>query len=441
MAFKAPAQRNAAVTLGWMVAILALFFLGVSSLALHYEVMPTTRETVLSILGHHVFGGGPLYYALQYTTFAVLVLAANTAFADFPRLAGILAHDGYMPRQLAARGDRLAFSNGIVTLALVAWLLVWLFRGDTNALVPLYAIGVFVCFTLSQAGMVMHWWRARDRGWRRRAILNGVGAVATGVVSIIQVVTKFTTGGWIIVLIIPAIILLLRAIHRHYTEFGEEIRFLGQSPINPLHHTVIVPVNGISKATAGALVYATTISDEVLAVYVEVDSRDTARMEREWEAWDIGVPLVVVPSPYRSILKPLVEYVENLRMVTPGELVTIVVPEVVPRRWWEHLLHNKTALYIRTAFLFKPNVVVTAIPYLVGHAYRLRDRLDHDDYLDEESPVQEGADRSALSCPGGVRRARASDPLVRCSSLLCGHTECAHSPLQLPDVTSSVVLD
>jgi amino acid transporter len=397
MAFKAPAQRNAAVTLGWMVAILALFFLGVSSLALHYEVMPTTRETVLSILGHHIFGGGPLYYALQYTTFAVLVLAANTAFADFPRLAGILAHDGYMPRQLAARGDRLAFSNGIVTLALVAWLLVWLFRGDTNALVPLYAIGVFVCFTLSQAGMVMHWWRTRDRGWRRRAILNGVGAVATGIVSIIQVVTKFTTGGWIIVLIIPAIIVLLRAIHRHYTEFSEEIRFLGQSPINPLHHTVIVPVNGISKATAGALVYATTISDEVLAVYVEVDARDTARMEREWEAWDIGVPLVVVPSPYRSILKPLVEYVENLRMVTPGELVTIVVPEVVPRRWWEHLLHNKTALYIRTAFLFKPNVVVTAIPYLVGHAYRLRDRLDHDDYLDEGTPAVSAPARETVS--------------------------------------------
>jgi amino acid transporter len=391
MAFKAPAQRNAATTLGWMVAILALFFLGVSFLALHYQVMPTMHETVLSLLGHRVFGGGPLYYALQYTTFAVLVLAANTAFADFPRLAGILAHDGYMPRQLAARGDRLAFSNGIVTLAVVAWLLVWLFRGDTNALVPLYAIGVFVCFTLSQAGMVVHWRKTREPGWRWKASLNGVGAVATGLVSIIQVVTKFTTGGWIIVLIIPVIIQLLRGIHRHYTEFSEEIRFLGQSPITPLHHTVIVPVNGITKATAGALVYATTISDEVLAVYVEVDPRDTPRMEREWEAWDIGVPMVVVRSPYRSILKPLVEYVENLRMVTPGELVTIVVPEIVPRKWWEHLLHNKTALYIRTAFLFKPNVVVTAIPYLVGHAYRWRDRLDHDDYLDEQPAEPEAA--------------------------------------------------
>jgi amino acid transporter len=392
MAFKAPAQKNAAATLGWMVTILAAFFLGVSFLAHHYHVMPTTSETVLSILGHHIFGGGPLYYALQYTTFAVLVLAANTAFADFPRLSGILANDKYMPSQLAARGDRLAFSNGIVMLALVAWLLVWLFKGNTNALVPLYAIGVFVCFTLSQAGMVVHWRNTREPGWIWKAWLNGIGAVATALVSLIQIVTKFTSGGWIVAIIIPAIIFLLRAIHKHYIEFAEDTRFLGQSPINPLHHTVIVPVNGISKATSGALVYATTISDEVVAVYIEVDKRDTSRIEQEWEAWDIGVPLVVVPSPYRSILKPLVEYVENLRMVTPGELVTIVVPEIVPKRWWEHLLHNKTALYIRTAFLFKPNVVVTAIPYLVGHAYRIRDWIDHEEDRDDTSSFEGESD-------------------------------------------------
>jgi len=309
-----------------------------------------------------------------------------------PRLSGILANDRYMPSQLAARGDRLAFSNGIVMLALVAWLLVWLFKGNTNALVPLYAIGVFVCFTLSQAGMVVHWRNTREPGWIWKAWLNGIGAVATALVSLIQVVTKFTSGGWIIAIIIPGIIFLLRAIHKHYIEFAEDTRFLGQSPINPLHHTVIVPVNGISKATSGALVYATTISDEVVAVYIEVDKRDTSRIEQEWEAWDIGVPLVVVPSPYRSILKPLVEYVENLRMVTPGELVTIVVPEIVPKRWWEHLLHNKTALYIRTAFLFKPNVVVTAIPYLVGHAYRIRDWIDHDEDVDDTSSFEGESD-------------------------------------------------
>jgi amino acid transporter len=378
-AFKQPAQRNAATTLTWMVTILAVFFLGVSYLAKHYAVMPTTDQTVLSLLGRHIFGTGFFYYALQYSTFAVLVLAANTAFADFPRLAGILANDRFMPRQFSARGDRLAFSNGIVTLALLAIVLVIAFHGNTARLVPLYAIGVFVCFTLSQAGMVIHWMRSREPGWRRRAALNGLGAVATGIVSVVQIVTKFTEGGWIVCLIIPAIIWVLVAIHRHYTQFADDVKFTGHSLILPLHHTVVVPVNGITKATAGALVYATTISDEVVAVYIEVDKRLTDELQRTWEEWDIGVPLVVLPSPLRSIPRPLVEYVDNLRMVMPGELVTVVVPEIVPKKWWEHFLHNKTALYIRTAFMFKPNVVVVAVPYLLGHAYRLRDIINHDD--------------------------------------------------------------
>ena len=391
MAFKQPAQKNAAATLGWMVAILAVFFLGTSILARHYMVMPTTTDTVLSQLANHVFGRGPLYYLFQYSTFAILVLAANTAFADFPRLSGILATDGYMPRQLAARGDRLAFSNGIIALGLISAVILALFQGQTNALIPLYAVGVFICFTLSQAGMVVHWLRTREPGWRWKAMLNGVGALATGIVSILQVVTKFIEGAWIVVLIIPLIIVLLRRIHRHYIQFADEIRFTGQSPITPLHHTVVVPVNGITKASAGALVYATTISDEVVAVYVEVDERVTARMRADWEEWDIGVPLVVIPSPYRSVLRPLVEYVESLRMVTPGELVTVVVPEIVPKKWWEHLLHNKTALYIRTAFLFKPNVVVTTVPFLLGHAYRLRDLIEHDDQIEETEESSEAA--------------------------------------------------
>jgi amino acid transporter len=384
MAFKQPAQKNAAVTLAWMVAILGTFFLGTSALAHHYAIMPT-EETVLSQLGRHVFGTGVLYYALQYATLAILVLAANTAFADFPRLSGILANDGYMPKQLAARGDRLAYSNGIITLAAIAMLLVIAFKGNTNALIPLYAIGVFICFTLSQAGMVVHWFRDKSSAWQFRAALNGLGAIATGIVALIQVVTKFTSGGWIVVLIIPVIIALLNKIHSHYEQFAKEVRFDGHSPINPMHHTVVVPVNGITKATSGALVYATTISDEVVAVFVEVDKSKTAEIEAQWADWDIGVPLVVLPSPYRSVLKPLVEYVENLRMVSAGQLVTVVVPEIVPRRWWEHLLHNKTALYVRTAFLFRPNVVVTTVPFLLGHAYRLRDLLQLDEQLEPGS--------------------------------------------------------
>jgi hypothetical protein len=382
-AFRPPAPRNAATTLGWMATILAVFFMGTSFLARHFAIMPTAAETVTSQLGRHIFGDGVLYYALQYSTFALLVLAANTAFADFPRLSSILAGDRYMPRQFAARGDRLAFSNGIIALAVLAMVLVWLFHGDTSALIPLYAIGVFVCFTLSQAGMVVHWRRSREPGWRRRAVLNGAGAVATACVSIVQVVTKFTSGAWIVVLIIPLIILLLQRIHRHYTQFEGEIAFTGQSPIMFLHHTVIVPVNNISRPTAGALVYATTISEDVRAVHIAVEPEAARDLVPRWQAWDIDVDLVVLRSPYRSILRPLVDYVDALTAQGDSDLVTIVVPEIVPRNWWGHLLHNKTSLFIRTAFLFRANVVVTTVPYRIGRAARLLDRVTHDQTLEE----------------------------------------------------------
>jgi amino acid transporter len=388
-AFKQPTARNAATTLSWMAAILATFFLGTSYLARHYGVMPAPQETVLSQLGHHIFGDGALYFLLQYATFALLVLAANTAFADFPRLSSILARDGYVPRQFAARGDRLAFSNGIIALAMVAMLLVWLFGGDTHALIPLYAIGVFICFTLSQAGMVRHWHTHRGRRWKWRASLNGFGALATGIVAVIQIVTKFTEGAWIVAIIIPFIIVLLHKIRRHYERFSEEVAYTGHAPLMFLHHTVVVPVNGITKPAAGALVYATTISEDVRAVYVEVDSALTDRLRPQWEAWDIGVELTVIASPYRSILRPLVDYVRQLTERGEADLVTVVVPEIVPHKWWEHLLHNKTALYIRTAFLFKPNVVVTAVPYLLGRAARLSDLVSYDASLD--SDVANGA--------------------------------------------------
>ncbi len=387
-AFKKPSSKNAAITLSWMAAILAAFFIGTSYLTRHFGIMPSPTETVLSQLGRRVFGGGGLYFALQYATFAVLVLAANTAFADFPRLGSILARDGYMPRQFAARGDRLAFSNGIISLAVLAALLIWTFNGDTSALIPLYAIGVFVCFTLSQAGMVMHWVRSKEPGWRRRATLNGLGALATALVSIVQMATKFLHGAWIVVLIIPLIILLLRRIHRHYEHFAREVAYTGQAPLMFLHHTVVVPVNGITKPAAGALVYATTISEDVRAVYIEVDGEASAALGREWREWDIGVELTIIPSPFRSILRPLVDYVNEVIERGEADLVTVVVPEIVPRSWWGHLLHNKTALFIRTAFLFRPNVVVTTVPYLIGRAVRLRDLVAHDELLDEtEQPL------------------------------------------------------
>jgi hypothetical protein len=270
-------------------------------------------------------------------------------------------------------------------LAIMAALLVYLFHGDTSALIPLYAIGVFVCFTLSQAGMVVHWFKLRGPGWKQRALLNGIGATATAVVSVVQVVTKFTAGAWIVTIIIPLIIVTLRAIHRHYEHFSKELAYTGHSPLMFLHHTVVVPVNGINKPTAGALVYATTISEDVRAVYIDVDGAPTARLQAMWEEWDIGVPLIVIPSPFRSVLRPIVDYVHGLSERGETDLVTIVVPEIVPRHWWEHLLHNKTALFIRTAFMFRPNVVVTAVPFLLGHAPRLRDLAEYDEVLVQNS--------------------------------------------------------
>ena len=384
-AFKRPSSRNAAVTLGWMATILGVFFLGSSYLTQHLGILPVAGETVLSQLGRRVFGSGAMYYALQYSTFAVLVLAANTSFADFPRLGSILANQRYLPRQLSARGDRLAFSNGIVALALVAIVLVWVFRGDTTALIPLYAIGVFLCFTLSQAGMVRRWLMTRARGWRWKSTLNGIGAVATGVVTVIQVWTKFAHGAWIVVVIIPFFILILRGIKRHYVHFASEIQLDGTTEMLAMHHHVVVPVSGVHKAVANALIYATAISDDVRAVYVEVEPDKTIGLRREWDQWDTGIDLTVLQSPYRSLIRPLVDYVSELERAGPGDLVTVVVPEIVPKHWWEHLLHNKTALYIRTAFLFRPRIVVTSVAFHLGAAHRLRDLLDHDEQIDERS--------------------------------------------------------
>jgi amino acid transporter len=388
MAFREPSQRNARTTLGWMVAILAAFFLGVSYLAQRYAVMPTNDQTVLSLLGHIVFGSGVGYYVLQYSTFAVLVLAANTAYADFPRLSSILARDTYMPRQFQARGDRLAFSNGILVLGVVALALVVIFHGDTSRLVPLYAIGVFICFTLSQAGMVVHWVRSREPGWRWRAALNGFGAAATGIVSLVQIVTKFLEGGWIIAIIIPLIIYALWRIHRHYEAFGREVAYAGQSPLMFLHHTVVVPVNGITKPAAGALVYATTISEDVRAIFVEVEPGSGAALRRAWDEWDIGVELTTIHSPFRSIVRPLVDYVGTLLEGGQTDLVTIVVPEIVPRSWLGHLLHNKTSWFIRTAFVFRQKVVVTAVPYLIGRTPRIRDLGAFDETIVEDGALE-----------------------------------------------------
>jgi amino acid transporter len=361
--FKPPESQNAASVMVWMGLILGAFFAGSTYLAHHYDILPVGGQTVISQLGHGAFGNSAAYFLLQFATMLILILAANTAFADFPRLVSILGRDAYMPRQLANRGDRLVFSNGIGVLAIVAGLLLWLFRGDTHALIPLYAIGVFVSFTLSQGGMVRRFIARREPGWLRHAVVSGVGATATGIVVIIELSTKFTSGAWISALLIGLLVLAFYTIHEHYTYYARQLSSDEWQPVWPRKHVVVVPVAGVSKSTAGALAYALLLSTNVRAVAVATDPSQVQRLQDEWDRWDSGVPLEVVISPYRAIVGPLLAYIKRVKGEEEPDWLTVVLPEVVPARWWHAFLHNQTVLALKAALLFQPQIVVTSVPY------------------------------------------------------------------------------
>ena len=343
-------------------------FLGITLLAHAYGIVPSETETVVSQLARATFGGrSALYYAVQAATMLILVLAANTAYADFPRLASIVARDRFLPRQFMTQGDRLAFSNGILILSALAGLLLVTFDGDTHALIPLYMIGVFVSFTLSQAGMVVHWRRLRTPGWKASAVINGFGAVVTGVVLVIVGATKGAEGAWIIMIMIPMLVGLFVITRRHYDEVASELTLRGVSPdTTPARHVVLVPIAGLQQAVVRALRYARSLDGDVRAVYVEIDPAATAVLKEQWPVWGAGVDLVVLDSPYRSLLEPLLEYVEGVQRADPDAYVTVVLPEFVPRHLWQHVLHNQHALLIKGALLFKPNVVVTSVPFHLG---------------------------------------------------------------------------
>jgi amino acid transporter len=363
-AFRPPEARNARQVLVMLAAVLISLFVGITLLASAFGLAPVEQETVNSQLARRVFGHTPVYYLVQAMTALILLLAANTSFADFPRLASFLARDGFLPRQFASRGDRLAFSNGIIILAILSALLLVLFRGDTHALIPLYAVGVFISFTLSQASMVRHWLRARTRGWAWRMVLNGIGAAATGLVMLIIATTKFTHGAWMVVLLIPCLILVFLAIHRHYREVARQLSIDATPPgPPPLAHTVLVLIGDVHRGVLFALAYARALSPAARAVYVELDPDRTRRLEDRWGKWGSGVPLVVLRSPYRSVVGAFLEYLDNLQAQAPDRLVTIIIPEFVPARWWQHLLHNQTALLIKGALLFRRGVVVIDVPY------------------------------------------------------------------------------
>ncbi len=363
-AFRPPESKNASATLIAMAVLAITMFVGITILAHAYGVIPTAAESGVSQLGRAIFGGGTLaYYALQAATTLILVLAANTAYADFPRLASIVSRDGYLPRQFMNQGDRLAFSNGILVLSFFAAVLIVAFGGDTQSLLPLYMIGVFVSFTLSQAGMVIHWRNSKEPGWRTSAAVNGFGAVVTGIVLIIVAVTKTFEGAWIVLLLIPLIVTVFKATRRHYTHVASELTLRGYSPQPRAHNTVLVPIGGLQRAVVEALRYAETLSDDVRAIYVDVDPAGTEQVRREWQSWGGRVTLVVLPSPYRSLMEPLLEYIEQVGDERPDDYVTVILPEFVPKRWWQHLLHNQRALLIKGALLFRPNTVVTSVPF------------------------------------------------------------------------------
>jgi amino acid transporter len=366
-ALKPPEGRNAQTVMTWLGVISIVMFLGITYLAFDFGIVAGGDETVVSKIAHRVFGTGPLYYAVQVATLLILVLAANTSYADFPRLSSILARDRFVPRQFANQGDRLVFSNGILILSGFAVLLIVVFGGNTHALLPLYAVGVFMSFTLSQSGMVRRWLRLREKGWRWRVWVNGIGAVVTAIVLLTLAITKFVEGAWIVVLVVPILVGIFFVMHRHYEEVAVELSLEGLEGPPEFQHTVLVLVGDVHRGVVRAVQYAKTLAPTaaVRGVFVETDPARTARVEEKWTKWGLGVPLVVLGSPYRSLLRPLLDYLDQIQAHGEEQMVTIVLPEFLPRHWWQHVLHNQTALLVKGALLFRRNTVVADVPYLL----------------------------------------------------------------------------
>lgn len=371
-AFQPPEARNAGRTLIVMAFLMAALFVGSIGLTQAFAIVPRPAETILSALARWILGEGPLHILIQSSTLLILVVAANTSFADFPRVASILARDGFLPRQFSQLGDRLVYSNGIIFLAMATAGLLFLFGGDTHSLIPLFAVGAFLAFTLSQAGMVVHWWRERGHGWRIKALLNGLGALATTVALLIIAVSKFAEGAWITILMIPVLVSGFLKVRSHYQEVAHELSLasglsipLGLSP----RPRVVIPISGAHRGIVEAVSFARSIAREVTAVYVELEPGSGERVRQKWEHWWPDVPLVVLPSPYRSIVGPLLDFLDETdRQHNDGQQAVIILPEFVPTRWWHNLLHNQTAWLLKAALLYRRRRmgfqrVIIDIPY------------------------------------------------------------------------------
>ena len=384
-AFKEPRSKNAAITLLWMSAILGILFLGITFLAGQVHAIPSETETVISQFSRTVLGGRSILYLATITaTTIILIMAANTSFAGFPRLSALLAIDGFLPRQLTYRGSRLVYSRGIVALALLASLLIILFQASVTALIPLYAIGVFLSFTLSQAGMARRWRKIGklepgeeihergsvlrfERGWRTKMWINGFGAICTLIVMFVFIGTKFLEGGWIVIVLVPLLVYIFSAIHRHYRGVANCLSLDNYGPPPRIERCrVILPISSVHRGSLAALRYARTLSDDITAVHVSLDPDESEKVRQRWEKWGEGIRLVILESPYRLMLEPLLAYIEELESHNqPDEILTIVVPQFVPRQRWHNILHTQTAFLLRLALLFKPGVVITDVPYQV----------------------------------------------------------------------------
>ena len=354
--FEPPASRNAGRTLVVMAVLMGALFAGSIGLTQFLGIVAGLQETILSALAHRIFGNGIFYFLIQVSTLLILTVAANTSFAGFPRISAILAKDGFMPRQLTGLGDRLVFVNGIVALAAATAALILLFKGNSHLLVPLFAVGAFLAFTLSQSGMVLHWWRERGRHWQVKLIANGVGALATGVTLLVVGVTKFLDGAWITIILIPLFVFMFLKIREHYQEVGRELSLQGIPPsLRPIQKSrFVIPISGVHRGVVDAVRFARGISDDVTAVYVELEPGEGDELQKKWKRLWPDVPLVVVSSPYRSLIHPFIDYLDKVDTErNDGQQTIVVLPEFVPAHWWQSLLHNQTAWMLKAALLYR----------------------------------------------------------------------------------------